>query len=91
VQEILYAAKRMTSVTRQLLTFARKQTIIPQVIYLNETISGMTKMLQRLIGEDIDLAWLPAPDIWPVKIDPSQIDQQYRGYAARSRGDGAGC
>ena len=42
---------------------------------LNDTVAGMLKMLQRLIGEDIDLAWLPGADLWPVKIDPSQIDQ----------------
>ncbi len=85
LEEILSAAKRTTSITRQLLTFARKQTIRPQVLDLNATISGMTKMLQRLIGEDIDLAWLPAPDIWPVKIDPSQIDQLLANLCINAR------
>ncbi len=42
---------------------------------LNATIETMLKMLRRLIGEDIDLAWLPGADVWPVKIDPSQVDQ----------------
>lgn len=85
LQEILSAAKRTTSITRQLLTFARKQTIMPQVLDLNETISGMTRMLQRLIGENIDLAWLPAPNIWPVKIDPSQIDQLLANLCINAR------
>ncbi|GLI34985.1 hypothetical protein DAMNIGENAA_24180 [Desulforhabdus amnigena] len=75
IQEILKAAERSTKVTRQLLAFARKQTISPKVIDLNETVEGMLKMLRRLIGEDIDLAWLPKTDLWPVKMDPSQIDQ----------------
>jgi two-component system cell cycle sensor histidine kinase/response regulator CckA len=85
LQEILSAAKRTTSITRQLLTFARKQTIMPQVLDLNDTISGMTKMLQRLIGEDKNLAWLPGPDLWPVKIDPSQIDQLLANLCVNAR------
>jgi len=73
--EIRKAAERSADLTRQLLAFARKQTIIPQIIDLNEIISRMHKMLQRLIGEDIGLKLQAAPDLWPVKIDPSQIDQ----------------
>ena len=53
------AAERSADLTRQLLAFARKQTIAPKVLDLNETVAGMLKMLQRLIGEDIDLVWLP--------------------------------
>ena len=53
------AAKRSADLTRQLLAFARKQTIIPQVLDLNDTVEGMLKMLARLIGEDIDLVWKP--------------------------------
>ena len=59
-QEIHGAAKRSAEITGQLLAFARKQTITPEVLDLNRTVEGMLKMLQRLIGEDIDLAWLPA-------------------------------
>ena len=51
--------KRSTDITRQLLAFARQQTIAPKVLDLNSTIESMLKMLRRLIGEDIDLAWLP--------------------------------
>ncbi len=72
LKEILKAAKRSTEITRQLLAFARKQTISPKVLDLNETVESMLKMLRRLIGEDIDLAWLPEADLWPVKIDPVQ-------------------
>ncbi len=74
-QEILAAASRSTEITRQLLAFARKQTISPKVIDLNDTVEGMLKMLRRLIGEDINLAWLPGANFWPVKMDTSQIDQ----------------
>ena len=55
--------------------FARKQTIAPKVLDLNDTIESMLKMLRRLIGEDIDLLWKPAKDPWQVKMDPAQIDQ----------------
>jgi len=73
--EIRTAAKRSEDLTRKLLAFARKQTITPRVLDLNETVGGMLKMLRRLIGEDIDFAWMPGAEVWPVKVDPSQIDQ----------------
>nr|WP_320017424.1 PAS domain S-box protein [uncultured Desulfobacter sp.] len=75
VTEILNAGKRSADITRQLLAFARQQAITPQVIDLNATIEGMLKMLRRLIGEEIELAWLPGIKIRPVKIDPAQVDQ----------------
>ena len=75
LEQILNAAGRSADITRQLLAFARKQTISPRVIDLNHTVGSMLKMLGRLIGEDIDLLWQPADDLWPVKIDPSQLDQ----------------
>jgi len=69
------AAKRSADLTRQLLAFARKQTVIPKVLDLNKTVSGMLKMLKRLIGEDIELVWKPGAELWPVKMDSSQVDQ----------------
>lgn len=75
LQEIKKAAERSADLTRQLLAFARKQTAVPRALDLNETVEGMLKMLRRLIGEDIDLVWLPGKDLWPINIDPSQIDQ----------------
>jgi two-component system, cell cycle sensor histidine kinase and response regulator CckA len=75
LQEISNAGHRARRITQQLLAFARRQTVAPRVLDLNVTIKEMLKMLHRLIGEDIDLAWKPAPELWPVKIDPSQVDQ----------------
>jgi PAS domain S-box-containing protein len=75
MQEIFDAARRSRDITRQLLAFARKQTIAPEILDLNETLESMLKMLRRLIGEDIDLAWLPGNNLWPIEMDPSQIDQ----------------
>ncbi len=73
--EIRKASERSAGLTRQLLAFARKQTISPKILDMNETVEGMLKMLRRLIGEDIHLVWQPGPGLWPVKMDPSQIDQ----------------
>lgn len=70
---------------RQLLAFARKQTISPVQMDLNDTVSGLLKMLQRLIGENIDLSWHPGGSLWPVKIDPSQIDQIMANLAVNAR------
>lgn len=69
------ACKKATNITRQLLAFARKQTIAPRLLNLNETLTDLFKMIGRLVGEDIEIIFLPDTEIWPVKIDPSQIDQ----------------
>jgi two-component system, cell cycle sensor histidine kinase and response regulator CckA len=74
-EEILIAAQRSTEITRQLLTFARKQTINPRMLDLNRTVESMLKMLRRLIGEDINLVWFPKPHLWRVKMDTAQLDQ----------------
>ena len=85
LSEILGAARRATDITRQLLGFARRQTIAPKVLDLNETVESMLKMLRRLIGEDIDLAWLPEAGLWPVKMDPAQVDQILANLCLNSR------
>jgi PAS domain S-box-containing protein len=85
LKEILNAAGRSTDITRQLLAFARKQTIAPQVMDLNRAVEGMLKMLRRLIGEDIDLVWKPGENLWPVMIDPSQIDQILANLSVNAR------
>ncbi len=85
LQEIRKAADRSANLTRQLLAFARKQTIIPKVLDLNETVAGMLKMLQRLIGEDIHLNWQPDMNLWPIKVDPSQIDQILANLCVNAR------
>jgi signal transduction histidine kinase/DNA-binding response OmpR family regulator len=75
LEQIRKATQRSADLTRQLLAFARKQTVAPKVLNLNETVAGMLKMLRRLLGEDIDLNWQPSPDLWLIKVDPSQVDQ----------------
>ena len=83
--EILHAAQRSRDIIRQLLAFARKETIAPEVLDLNDTVEHLLKMLRRLIGEDIDLAWRPAPELWPVKMDPSQVDQILANLCVNAR------
>ncbi len=92
LDEILAAANRSADITRQLLAFARKQTIVPHVLDLNDTVEGMLKMLRRLIGEDIDLQWLPEDGLWPIKIDPSQLNQILANLLVNARDaiDGVG-
>lgn len=85
LEEIVKAAKHSTDITRQLLAFARKQTIIPVVLELNQSVESMLKMLQRLIGEDIDLAWLPGNGLFQVKMDPAQINQILANLCVNSR------
>ncbi len=84
--EIRSAANRSTDITRQLLAFARKQTVTPVVVDLNETLESMLKMLRRLIGEDVNLSWRPGNKLWPLKIDPSQIDQILANLCVNARG-----
>jgi PAS domain S-box-containing protein len=73
--EIRRASQRSAEITGQLLAFARKQTVMPKVLDLNDAVASAEKMIQRMIGEDIDLTWIPGHDLWNVKIDPTQLDQ----------------
>jgi PAS domain S-box-containing protein len=73
--DIRDAAVRSAALTRQLLAFARKQTVAPRALDLNEVVTRMSKMLRSLIGENIDLKWLAHANLWPVNVDPAQIDQ----------------
>lgn len=75
LKAIQNAANRSADLTKQLLAFARKQTINPQIINLNEAVEGMLSMVERLIGEDIDLIWIGSQNVGKVEIDPAQIDQ----------------
>jgi len=85
LQEIMNATKRSTDLVRQLLAFARKQTIAPKTLDFNDTVAGMLNMLRKLIGEDIDLLWMPAANLWPVKMDPTQVDQLLANLAVNAR------
>lgn len=86
LNQILRAAQRSSKITRQLLTFARKQTIAPEVLDLNECCTEILNVLKRLIGEDINLLWRPRQGgVWSVKMDPSQIDQLLTNLCVNAR------
>jgi len=75
LNQIQQAAERSAGIVSQLLAFACKQTITPKILDLNETVTSMFKMISRLIGENIVLAWQPCDGVWPIRMDTSQIDQ----------------
>ncbi|MBF0406420.1 MAG: transporter substrate-binding domain-containing protein [Candidatus Riflebacteria bacterium] len=85
LNEIFSASKRSADITRQLLTFARKQSVNPRVLDLNTVIDGMLPMLRRLIGENIELEWQPSDELWKTKMDPSQIDQIMANLCVNAR------
>ncbi|HEX9441311.1 MAG TPA: PAS domain S-box protein [Roseiflexaceae bacterium] len=85
LEEIQKAADRAAGLTRQLLAFARKQPIEPQLINLNDLIGDMDRLLQRLIGADIELITLPAADLGQIKADPGQIAQVIVNLAINAR------
>ena len=85
LEEILKAASRSADLTRQLLAFARKQLVTPRVLDLNLALSEMGRMLVRLIGEDITFTFKPDENLWPVRIDPVQVDQILANLAVNAR------
>ena len=84
-QEIASAAERASSLTRQLLAFSRKQMLAPRIVNLNEVATENTKMLTRMIGEDIDLVMVPGANLWPVRADAGQIEQVIMNLAVNAR------
>jgi PAS domain S-box-containing protein len=85
LEEIKKAGTRAASLTRQLLAFSRKQMLQAKVLDLNSVVSDMDKMLQRLIGEDVDLVTLLDPTIHPIKADQGQIEQVLMNLAVNAR------
>ena len=85
VKEILDAGHRAAELTSQLLAFSRRQTLIPRNINLNDTIANLMKMLQRIIGEDVDVRFRASPDLYLVFADAGQIDQVMMNLAVNAR------
>jgi len=85
LDEIRKAAERSADLTRQLLAFARRQAVAPRVLDLNQAIAGTLAMLKRILGENIELNWQPGDNLWPCKIDPSQLDQILANLCSNSR------
>jgi two-component system, cell cycle sensor histidine kinase and response regulator CckA len=85
VEEIRKAGIRAGELTRQLLAFSRQQILQPRVLDLNAVISGMDKMLRRLLGEDIDINFLPGNAVGRVQADPGQIEQVIMNLVVNAR------
>ncbi len=85
VRQILEAAHRSAELTRQLLAFSRKQTLIPEVLSINAVVGNLERMLQRLIGEHIELQLSLSDDIGRVLVDPGQLEQVIMNLAINAR------
>ncbi len=85
VAEIVAAGRRAAELTRQLLAFSRKQILKPRVISLNTLISGLERLLRRLIGENIEFNVLSHHDLGLVEVDPSQLEQVVMNLAVNAR------
>ena len=83
--EILKSGERAATLTRQLLAFSRKQVLQPQVVSLNTLLGELIKLLQRLIGEDIELALVAGPGLGLTKVDPAQFEQAVINLAVNAR------
>jgi two-component system cell cycle sensor histidine kinase/response regulator CckA len=85
LQAIQRAAQHSAALTRQLLTYARRQTIAPQPLDVSHSVTDALRMLRPLIGESIALRWEPVGDLWPITLDPSQFDQILTNLCANAR------
>jgi len=83
--QVREAGERAAALTRQLLAFSRKQVLQPQVVDLNKLLTGISKMLGRLIGENIELATVLNPALGAVKVDPGQYEQVIVNLAVNAR------
>ena len=85
ILEIERAGTRAASLTSQLLAYARRQMIVPQIVRLNQLVIAMDSLLRRLIGEDVDLETRCARDLWHAQIDPGQFEQVIINLAVNAR------
>lgn len=85
LKEIKAAGESAAALTRQLLAFSRKQIIQPKILNFNELLAGIEKILVRLIGEDVEILMIPESALWPVEIDPGQMEQVIMNLAINAR------
>ncbi len=85
IMQIKQNANRAASLVRQLLAFSRKQTLRPQVLNVGEVLGDLTMLLRRLIGEKVALDVVHGRDLWPVKVDISQLEQVIVNLAVNAR------
>lgn len=85
LEEIRQAANHAAALTRQLLAFSRRQVLQPRIVNINGIVSNLSQMLARLIGENIELRFNPGANLWPVTVDPGQIEQVLMNLAVNAR------
>ncbi len=85
LKEIVTTADRTTDLIDQLMAFSRKQVIKPRLVNLNQHLDKMERMLQRLIGEDIELTFIRQPGLGMVRVEPTQLDQVVVNLAVNAR------
>ncbi|PYT19210.1 MAG: hybrid sensor histidine kinase/response regulator, partial [Acidobacteria bacterium] len=85
VEQIMKAGERAAELTRQLLTFSRRQVVRPKVLDLNAIVAGTAVMLRRIIGEHIELRIVAGPDLEKVHADAGQLEQVILNLAVNSR------
>ncbi len=83
--EIQEAAERAAELTRQLLSFARKDAVAPRALNVNEVVAQSIHLLRSMVGEPIDLSWNPDPLLWPVWLDPAQLNQMLTNLCVNAR------
>jgi len=84
-EEIRHASERAAGLTRQLLVFSRRQTVQPAVLDMNATVNDLEKMLRRLIGENIEMTFVPGKEIGRIKADAGYIGQVLMNLVVNAR------
>jgi len=85
ITAIRSAARRSSELTHQLLAFARRQSTTPMALDLNDAVPRMLRLMRRVVSEEIELTWIPTPELWPILIDPAQWDQIMANLIVNSR------
>jgi signal transduction histidine kinase/CheY-like chemotaxis protein len=85
LEEVKRLGERAADLTRQLLAFSRRQPLATEVLNLDDTVANVGKMLKRVLGEDIDLQFVPTPGLGNVRADPGQMEQILMNLAVNGR------
>jgi signal transduction histidine kinase/ActR/RegA family two-component response regulator len=85
IEEVERAARRAAALTSQLLSYARRQMVVPTVVDLNAAVGAMEPMLRRLLGEDVEVTTDLDPGVWPVRVDAGQLEQVLLNLATNAR------
>jgi signal transduction histidine kinase/DNA-binding response OmpR family regulator len=85
LEEILEAGRKSAQLVKQLLAFSRRQPINPQIIDCNTMLLDSRKMLNRLVGEDVEVSFTPTPGLWKISLDPTQFDQIIANLTVNAR------